>query len=278
MTFSDCWDALLLRGDPGLRAWLRMWGTCGLTVLAHDFLLVFLFFFFFSIFLLWPHEPGFNRQSSPTFPSPIGLNRDPSPAAELIGTPFHTEFHTESYMSNQNYFSPAVHVALHQALNFICCLIAQLGVILPPFCQLLLDFLGSDLTCKRCHLTGQVFPKSFAVLVTARTLAEGGGNGGEEGTCRSSPAAVKSHCSGLQERRCCAFCCVSAHLENRYLRSDKEPPSVQDFSTNCPQFSRESDAHLFPISEETSEVIPKCTKRLQQMICCAYPTCCAVFY
>lgn len=93
----------------------------------------FFLFYFFSIFSLWPHEPVFNRQSSSTFSSPIGLDRDPSPAAELIGTPFLTEFHTESYMCNQNYFSPAVRVALHQALNFTCCLIAQLGVILPPF-------------------------------------------------------------------------------------------------------------------------------------------------
>lgn len=68
---------------------------------------------------------------------------------------------------------PAMCVALHQALNFTCCLIAQLGVILQPFCQPLLDFLVSDLTCKCCHLTSQVFPKSSVVLATAQTLAEG---------------------------------------------------------------------------------------------------------
>lgn len=68
---------------------------------------------------------------------------------------------------------PAMCVALHQALNFTCCLIAQLGVILQPFCQPLLDFLVSDLTCRCCHLTSQVFPKSSVVLATAQTLAEG---------------------------------------------------------------------------------------------------------
>lgn len=74
-------------------------------------------------------------------------------------------------------------------------------MILQPFWQPLLDFLVSELTCKRRHLTRQVFPKSFVVLATAQTLAEGDRE--EEEACRFSPAAGKSRYWGLQERRFC---------------------------------------------------------------------------
>lgn len=119
----------------------------------------------------------------------------------------------------------------------------------------------NHLACKRCPQTILAFPKPSA----APKLWKGGR---WELLLLSCHDAAVLRLSGGQMLQ-------FLWLEIRQGTSSSSALQI----TQCTQFWREGDAHLFPISEEISEVMPKRYQNLtHDLLCCACLTCCAAFY